>query len=541
MKQDRRKFLTKLGGIIGGAAAATQVEHLGLTTTAQAQRTGGGSLVTRRLGSLRFDATKRHHVNLGQLYKSDVIYSNFFHEALIATEYSANGAYWFSDGHGAAHGGGLHGLADTGGGQYRLTGNIWDGIQPNPNHTSGDYLYYGANQVYHVVYGYDGTKLYTFIDGICAGIKPYTAARTSNSNSTGVSYIGGSDHNNYSGWIFWVRFYETVLPLTNLNYCFRPEKSPRSNVGAGDCSLLISFDTPSYVFRDQSDGFDNTNTSALRSYHNGILSREGQTPLPAQPGGLGNIFSGDNAGYQGASLKDFTENGLPQFDNSLTVAPRPYLGSAPVVPAGYLAYDSFSRADQTWLHHAVPDLGQTEGGSLGQIAWGSGDGYFHTWGILSGAALCYYPNQNCEVISHPGLGVNREVFIDRLTNENGFPRAGHEGQTGLCYGYIDQGTRGILKCFYSSVSNAMVFNLIESVGGEFNTIITQEAVCPAQFTTISVRVEGTRRRVYTNASATALIDVNIGDAAIGAATKMGLHGLGNSGCMRFKNFGVKAV
>lgn len=508
---------------------------------------GPGGTTTRKLGALHFDATKKHHVNCGQIYKSNVSYNpNFFHEALMAAEYSLNNGYWFSDGYGAAHGGGLHGLADIGGGQYRLTGNIWNGVVSNPDHTTGDYLYYGKAQIYNVVFGYNGTHLYIFVDGVCAGIKAYTAVRLSSAataNPTGASYIGGSEHNNYSGWIFWVRFFETALPVATLDGCFRPELLPRSDVGAGDTAFMMSFDEQKYIYEDKSDGFDNTNTAgARRKRHSGLLSREAQTPSPVQFSGLGDIFAGDNLGYSG-SLKDFTDANLPQYDDTLTLAPRPYTGAAPAVPAGLLAFDSFSRADQTMLFHALPSLGSTEGGSLGALPWGSGDGYFHTWGILSGAAFTYHPNQNCELISHAGLGVAREVSIDRLTNgTTGLPREGHEGASGLCYGYVNQGTRGVLTCGYNVAAAAMVIELTETVGGEFNTIFTPASVtAPANFTTITVKVEGTRRRVYTNVSAVALIDINTGNAGIGAATKMGLFGYGRKNCMRFKNFTVKAV
>lgn len=266
-----------------------------------------------------------NNVNHGYFFDDTVLTNEtgiFFWEAWVMPE--AEAFYVISDGHGGNHKL-LFGFAA--GDPLNISGNIRnDAGAVNVTFTSIDAV--PANTLQHIAVSWDGAVISTWLNGVRSSSLAYTGDR-GNDGSSGTLYVGGSDHNNFKGWIFRVRGFEGLLPFpnglpNNVNY-FIPERIFRGSFRNGNTqateapSFLADYTTPSQIIADYSQGHDGAT-------HPGVLS------------------VGNDDGIFAEGLKNF-EPYLPTFD-AKDFEQTAYSGTAPSsTPVGALLFDEFRRVD----------------------------------------------------------------------------------------------------------------------------------------------------------------------------------------------------
>lgn len=317
--------------------------------------------------ALRFDNTKSHNVYAGRLWRRGVVYGEFYIDALVKP--AQGGQYVFSAGYGAWH----NILLGFNGGDANymgVTGNVASeqpGVIPFLSVDSGvDKV--PTDTWAHISLGYYNGFVTVYINGIPCKKFAKTDGRKSNEEYEVDAYIGGSNHSNYKGLIKWIRIFENQNPIHrnySSNEVIRAELYPRSfyiantgNISAVEdgfnANFLLDFSTPKDVITDESIGLDGIRHSASRN-------REASVARLAE--------ARTNLDY------------LPQWE-AVTVTRPPNTLVPKTVPASALIFDSFSRQDKNYLWDTALGLGNTEGGSLGVLAWVGAENF----GIFNGRA-----------------------------------------------------------------------------------------------------------------------------------------------------------
>jgi hypothetical protein len=179
--------------------------------------------VVRALGgvpaqyALEFTAANKTHVNHGAFWKGGEQYSIFFADFLIKP---TGGQYFISAGYGGSHCL-LFGVTGDENG-YGLTGNIRDeDLGISTSFTNLDLIRH--NEWAYVAIRYDGVRIYLYVNGVLSSTVDYTGKRKTSAGSDSVIFIGGSDHQNFTGRIAGARIFEGYDPLHLLGtYAFRP-------------------------------------------------------------------------------------------------------------------------------------------------------------------------------------------------------------------------------------------------------------------------------------------------------------------------------
>ena len=344
---------------------------------------------------LEFDATPKT-VAYGPFWSENVDLGHFFWEFWAMPGNDAGSRYLLSDGYGGAHAllfGFVHyGSAEPG--RYRLFGNLFDG-------TNVVYFFSdqgpAAGEWGHFAVGWDGQNLMTYFDGVPVGKTAFIGPRRTPGpgGGGGQLLIGGSDHNNFDGRIAQVRGYEGTNPREDPTGADkdRPESSfAPQTVFAVDGNLL------SYYFRSAPRVADLSMGHDGRS-HPGVL--------------LGTLYSMLQL-CPGCPVPNFVID--PTAPNFATgAASSPVLVDNPAAPpGGARIFDSFSRANPTYLFNGNGGLGATESGTAGPKNWRTNQqSSKQPFGILNGRAVLLANDTYVTWIPTGSSSANLDVRVDR--------------------------------------------------------------------------------------------------------------------------------
>jgi hypothetical protein len=107
--------------------------------------------------------------------------------------------------------------------------------------------------------------------------------------------------------------------------------------------------------------------------------------------------------------------------------PDETIPSPAAVPGSALAFDSFGRRNQTFAFQLTPDLGSTEGGSLGALAWQYGNPASASpgplWGILQGRAV-QLSSALAAIAYVPLVTANQDIRVNRSKSSPSVPETG---------------------------------------------------------------------------------------------------------------------
>lgn len=343
---------------------------------------------------LEFDATPKT-VAYGYFWREDVDLGHFFWEFWAMPGNNAGARYMLTDGYGGAHallfGFGNYGASEPG--RYRLFGNIFDGMN-STSFTSDQGP--AAGEWGHFAIGWDGQNLITYFDGVPVGKTTFTGPRRTPGPGGGGSQllIGGSDHNNFDGRIAQVRGYEGSNPredLTGSNNGQAESSFTPQTVFAADGNLLSYYFRPAPRVADLSMGHDGRS-------HPGVL--------------LGTLY-GMLSSCPGCPLPNYViDPTAPNFATGAASSPVLVNNPAPA-PGGARIFDSFSRANSTYLFNGNGGLGATESGTAGAKNWQTNQSSKQPFGILNGRAVLLANDTYITWIPTGSSSANLDVRVDR--------------------------------------------------------------------------------------------------------------------------------
>lgn len=297
---------------------------------------------------LEFDGQPKT-VDYGDFWPEGVNLGHFFWEFWAMPGSNAGATYILSDGYGGAHAL-LFGVASFNSSEpnrYELSGNIFDGVRFDN--------YFGSDQGpavgewAHVAVGWDGQNIITYYNGVPVGKAPFAGPRRTPGPGEGGGrlLIGGSDHSNFDGRIAQVRGYEGTNPREGLPGGVEASFAPQTVFGLEGNLLSYYFRPGDVNVADLSRGYNGVSHGGrARGTSAGILFDCGGCPPP----------------------QFVVDPSAPNF--AANTAPSPVSVPSPAaVPSGALVFDSFSRANSTYLFGSRGGLGSTEGGSAGTQVW----------------------------------------------------------------------------------------------------------------------------------------------------------------------------
>lgn len=462
---------------------------------------------------LEFDGTQKT-VDYGNFWPAFTELGPFFWEFWAMPMNDAGGTYMLSDGYGGLHAI-LFGFSNLGAsepGRYEMAGNVNDGI------SGSDHIYsFGsdsgpiAGEWGHLAVGWDGQNIITYFNGVPVGKKPYALPRQSTGigNGAGRLLIGGSDHANFRGRIAQVRGYEGSNPRMNrsVESSFAPE-----TVFSREGNLLSYYFLAAPSVADFSRGYlTGSHFGVPRGTTAGILADCDSCPPPQ--------FVFDST--------------APNFATGM--APQPVGVATPlVVPGDALVFDSFARANSTYLFGGRGGLGSTEGGSAGPRAWQmkAGPDQLLPFGILNGRVVLLADDTAVCWVNTELSSANLDIRVNRQRG-----RWGSGIDTGLSFRVVDQANYFFA---YTSDSIASPGNQFVNIGSFLNgtrSMIASGVRIPANWTTLRVvtRADGS---ILVFIDATQVYSTNI--TALATANKAGLFN--NSGGLglvnRWDNFTI---
>lgn len=298
--------------------------------------------------ALEFDGSPKT-VDYGNFWQEGVNLGHFFWEFWAMPGGNAGATYILSDGYGGAHAL-LFGVASFNSSEpnrYELSGNIFDGVRFDN--------YFGSDQGpavgewAHVAVGWDGQNIITYYNGVPVGKAPFAGPRRTPGPGQGGGrlLIGGSDHSNFDGRIAQVRGFEGTNPREGLPGGVEASFAPQTVFGLEGNLLSYYFRPGDVNVADLSRGYNGVSHGGrARGTSAGILFDCGGCPPP----------------------QFVVDPSAPNF--AANTAPSPVSVPSPAaVPSGALVFDSFSRANSTYLFGSRGGLGSTEGGSAGTQVW----------------------------------------------------------------------------------------------------------------------------------------------------------------------------
>ncbi|HEY6247420.1 MAG TPA: carboxypeptidase regulatory-like domain-containing protein [Pyrinomonadaceae bacterium] len=358
---------------------------------------------------LEFDGTPKS-VDYGNFWPAFTNLGHFFWEFWAMPGNNAGATYLLSDGYGGLHAL-LFGFANFNTSEtnrYQLLGNMSDGSLD-----ASHLVYFGSDQGPapgewgHFAVGWDGQNILTYMNGVPIGRTAYTRVRQSvgPGQGSGRLLIGGSDHSNFQGRIAEVRGFEGSNPResSSVESAFAPQ-----TVFAPDGNLLSWYFTPAPYVADLSRGYiTGAHIGWPRSTLNGVLGQCDGCPTPQ--------FVYDS------TAPNFVTNTPAQPAS----APTP-----PPTPANALVFDSFSRANSTYVFGAKGGLGSTESGSSGVQIWqmNQDQNQLRPFGILNGVGVVLADSAAMTWVSTGSNTANLQIQVDRNPG-----RAGSGVSTGLSF------------------------------------------------------------------------------------------------------------
>ena len=452
---------------------------------------------------LEFDGSQKT-VNYGYYWRENIDLGHFFWEFWAMPGNDAGGRYMLSDGYGGAHALLFGFFNSPEPGRYRLSGNIFNGAYSvsfisDQGPARGEWG--------HFAVGWDGQNVITYLDGVPVGKTAFTGPRLTPGPGGGGGYllIGGSDHNNLDGRIAQVRGYEGSNPREDptganngqVESSFKPQ-----TVFAVDGNLL------SYYFRSAPRVAD------LSRGHDGS-SHSGQL--------LGTLYSMLSP-CPGCPLPNFViDPTAPNFATGAASSPAPVDNRAPV-PGGARIFDSFSRANSTYVFNSNGGLGATEGGTAGSKNWQTNQQSSkpQPFGILNGQAVLLANDTYLTWIPTDSSSAKLDIQVDRHAGSGGTGL-----DTGLSFRVIDD--RNFFFA-YTSVNNGAFTPRTLTVGyylnGQRVNLVTGVNM-PANWTTLRVVTKSSGElTVYADATQVYTITNSTMANATGAGLYNNSSGLG---------------
>jgi hypothetical protein len=362
---------------------------------------------------LEFDGSPKT-VDYGAFWPENVDLGHFFWEFWAMPGDDAGATYMLSDGYGGAHAL-LFGVADfntSEPGRYELFGNIFDGVKHDNNFGSDQGPAIG--EWGHFAVGWDGQNIITYFDGVPVGKAPFHGPRRTPGPAGGGGrlLIGGSDHNNWRGRIAQVRGYEGFNPREGSTGSVEASFAPQTVFSVGGNLLSYYFRSSPRLIADLSLGYGGVSHQGfLRGTTTGIIFYCETCPPP----------------------KFVVDPTAPNFANG-TPSPQSTTSSPPVPPNGALVFDSFSRANSTYIFGGHGGLGSTEGGTAGTQAWQTdrAPASSQPFGILNSIAVLLGNDAALAWVPTGSSTGNIDVRVDRSRG-----RWGRGIHTGLSFRVLD--------------------------------------------------------------------------------------------------------
>ena len=403
-------------------------------------------------------------VDYGNFWQENVNLGHFFWEFWAMPGSNAGATYMLSDGYGGAHallfGVGSFNTSEPN--RYELLGNIFDGVKFDN--------YFGSDQGpavgewAHFAVGWDGQNIVTYYNGVPVGKTPFAGPRRTPGPGGGGGrlLIGGSDHSNFDGRIAQVRGYEDTNPREGSTGAESRRRLHRKQFFSLEGNLL------SYYFRsggvnvpDLSQGYNGVNHGGLlRGTTAGVIFDCGGCPPP----------------------QFVIDPSAPNF--ATNTPPAPVSTPSPAaVPNGALVFDSFARANSTYLFGSHGGLGSTEGGSAGTKVWQTNQaaGSAQPFGILNSIAVLLANDAAIAWVQTGSATGGVDVRVDRRRG-----RWGRGLDTGLGFRVVDANN---FFFAYTSTTGGPSGNQLLKVGYFVNgqrTDLTAGATMPSTWTTLRV-------------------------------------------------------
>jgi len=362
---------------------------------------------------LEFDGQPKT-VDYGNFWQEGVNLGHFFWEFWAMPGANAGATYMLSDGYGGAHAL-LFGVASFNSSEpnrYELSGNLFDGVRHDN--------YFGSDQGpavgewAHFAVGWDGQNIITYYNGVPVGKTPFAGPRRTPGPGGGGGrlLIGGSDHSNFDGRIAQVRGYEDTNPREALPGGVEASFAPQTVFGLEGNLLSYYFRSGGDRVADLSRGYNGVSHGGwVRGTLAGILFDCGGCPPPQ--------FVID------PSAPNFAANTAP---------PPVSVPSPAAVPSEALVFDSFSRANSTYLFGSGGGLGSTEGGSAGTQVWQTNQSPTspQPFGILNSIAVLLANDAALAWVQTGSATGKIDVRVDRRRG-----RWGRGIHTGLSFRVVD--------------------------------------------------------------------------------------------------------
>jgi hypothetical protein len=408
---------------------------------------------------LEFDGTPKS-VDYGDFWPAFTNLGHFYWEFWAMPGSNAGATYLLSDGYGGLHAL-LFGFANFNTSEtnrYQLLGNMSDGSLD-----ASHLVYFGSDQGPsvgewgHFAVGWDGQNIVTYMNGVPIGRTAYTRPRQSvgPGQGSGRLLIGGSDHSNFQGRIAEVRGFEGTNPreATSVESAFAPQ-----TVFTPDGNLLSWYFTPSPLVADLSRGYlTGAHIGWVRSTLNGVLGQCDGCPTPQ--------FVYD------PTAPNFATNTPGQPASAPT---------SPPTPANALVFDSFSRANSTYILGSKGGLGSTESGSAGIQIWqmDQDQNQLRPFGILNGVGVVLADSAAMTFVNTGSNTANLQVQVDRKPG-----RAASGVSTGLSFRVKDTN-----NYFFAYTSGSSPATQTLTVGYYFEgirTTITSQLPIPETWTRLT--------------------------------------------------------
>ena len=411
---------------------------------------------------LEFDGSPKS-VDYGNFWQENVNLGHFFWEFWAMPGSNAGATYMLSDGYGGAHAllFGVGSFNSSEPNRYELLGNIFDGVKFDN--------YFGSDQGpaigewAHFAVGWDGQNIITYYNGVPVGKTPFAGPRRTPGPGGGGGrlLIGGSDHSNFDGRIVQVRGYEDTNPREGLPGGVEASFAPETVFGLGGNLLSYYLGSGGDTVADLSRGYNGVSHSGwVRGTTAGILYDCGSCPPPQ--------FDID------PSAPNFAAN----------AAPSPVsLPSPAAVPSGALVFDSFSRANSTYVFGSRGGLGSTEGGSAGTQVWQTNQAAAspQPFGILNSIAVLLGNDTAVAWVQTGSATGNVDVRVDRRRG-----RWGRGIHTGLSFRVVD--ANNFFFAYTTDAGdtpNGQIVKIGYYLGGQRVDLATSAAL-PANWTTLRV-------------------------------------------------------
>lgn len=339
-------------------------------------------------------------VDYGNFWTEGHDLGHFFWEFWAMPGTDAGATYMLSDGYGGAHAllFGVGSFNSSEPNRYELLGNLYDGVRFD-NYFGSD-VGPAIGEWGHFAVGWDGHNIVTYFDGVPVGKTPFAGPRLTPGPGGGGGrlLIGGSDHSNFDGRIAQVRGFEASNPREQAPGGAETSFAPQTVFGL-EGNLL------SYYFRfgatvaDLSSGYNGANHEGLpRGTLAGILFDCGPCPPPQ--------FVVD-----------------PTAPNFATSVPQPPVNvPTPLVPpAQALVFDSFSRANSTYVFGGLGGLGATESGTEGAKAWQTNHaaGTPQPFGVLNSRAVLLGDSTAVAWVPIASSTADLQIRVDRYVGRWG--------------------------------------------------------------------------------------------------------------------------